>query len=56
MIIDKYYNYYPNFILFKLLIYNLLININLIQIKHNYIYIYILLFINKILMILDLNI
>ena len=37
MINDKCYNCYQNFILLKLLIYNLVININLIQIKHNYI-------------------
>ena len=35
MIIDKYYNCYQNIIiLLKLLIYNLVILINLIQIKH----------------------
>ena len=34
MIYDKYYNYYQTFILLKLLIYNLVILINLIQIKH----------------------
>ena len=34
MIIDKYYNCYQNFILLKILIYNLVILINLIQIKH----------------------
>ena len=34
MINDKCYNYYQTFILLKLLIYNLVILINLIQIKH----------------------
>ena len=38
MINYKYYIYYQNVILLKLLIYNLF---NLIQIKHNYIYKYI---------------
>ena len=34
MIIDKYYNYYQYIILFKPLTYNLVIIINLIQIKN----------------------
>ena len=41
MINYKYYIYYQNVILLKLLIYNLF---NLIQIKHNYIQIYIMIF------------
>ena len=42
MINDKCYNCYPNFILLKLLIYNLVILINLIQIKHKSIFNYII--------------